>query len=161
LNRGRDAAFAADACERLDAAWVTPGEGETASPDDVRNFWDLKPTHGEIVHPEGGLAAYGDILPIQLTAPKWSKVPLFRKLDFDPGRGHVTGIAFVDVTALAGVTIRFDFGCDTAMTTDNPEEPSRSSWKPEPTSPKVSSTCRTRSPDRRKRFARRNRSSSW
>lgn len=115
-------AFAFDACESLDESWKKPGEGESVSPDDIMNFWDLKPHQGKIAHPEGGLAIYGDTLPIQLAPPKWRRIPLFLKRDVDPGRGHVTGIAFISGTAISGVTLRFDFGCKTAMTTDNREE---------------------------------------
>lgn len=114
-------AFATDSCESLDEKWMKPGEGESVSPDNVRDFWDLKPRDGIIRHPEGGLAAYGDTLAVQLAPPKWVRIPLFRKQDSDPGRGKVTGIAFVAGRATAGVTIRFDFGCETAMTTGNRE----------------------------------------
>ncbi|MBA3726616.1 MAG: hypothetical protein H0W86_09220, partial [Armatimonadetes bacterium] len=97
-------AFAFDACESLDERWTKPGEGESASPDDVVNFWDLKPHQGTIAHPEGGLAVYGETLPLRLAPPSWGRVPLFRKQHVDPGRGHVHGRAFVSGAKTPGVT---------------------------------------------------------
>jgi hypothetical protein len=114
-------AFAADACEELAPAWATSTEGETASPDDTLRFWDLKPHDGRLVQPEGGVAVYGDAVPIQLSAPQWRQVPLFRKQDFDLGTGEVTGLARIGGQPVAGVTVRFDLGCEVATTTDNRE----------------------------------------
>jgi hypothetical protein len=114
-------AFAADACELLDETWAASGEGETVSPDDTLNHWDLKPQFGELVQPEGRQAIYGDSVPIQLTAPQWKRIPLFRKQEFDLGTGHVTGVAFVNGTAIPAVTVRFDHGCATATTTEDRE----------------------------------------
>lgn len=114
--------FAFDKSEDLGKSWEMPGDGETVSPHDVLRFWDAKPIDSSIKHPEGGLAAYGDILPIQLSAETWTKIPLFRKHDEDPGRGDVFGVAFVDNVATAGVTVRIDFGCHTYITTDNLEQ---------------------------------------
>ena len=114
--------FAFDTSVDLSESWRTPGESESVSPHDIFKFWDTKPVDGEISHPEGGLGAYGDVLPIQLSAEKWIRIPLFRKRDDDPGRGHVFGVAFVDGTPTPGVTVSIDFGCDTFMTTDNPEQ---------------------------------------
>jgi hypothetical protein len=115
-------AFASDGCELLDDSWETPSEGETASPDNTLFFWDLKEHFGRLVQPEGRVAVYGDSAPIQLTSPQWTRIPLFRKQDTDLGTGEVTGIARVAGTPIAGATIRFDFGCDAATTTDNRED---------------------------------------
>ena len=110
--------FAFDAAEKLDDAWTNSGEGETASPDDTLNFWDLKPHFGELVQPEGRQAIYGDAIPIQLTAPQWKHVPLYRKLDIDLGTGQVVGSAFIAGVLTKGVTIRFDQGCPVIVTGD-------------------------------------------
>ena len=112
-------AFASDACEVVDDVWSSASEGETASPDDVLNFWDLKPHQGRLNQPEGRQAIYGDSVPILLTTPQWKRIPLFRKQDIDLGTGQVTGVAFISGAAIAGVTVRFDFGCAAATTTDN------------------------------------------
>jgi hypothetical protein len=114
--------FAFDAAERLDDAWSGAGDGETASPDDIWNFWDLKlPRGGMLIQPEGRQAIYGDSVQLMLPAPQWMRVPLFRKQNIDLGTGKVTGVAFVAGIVTAGVDVRFDFGCATAVTTDNPE----------------------------------------
>jgi len=113
--------FAFDAAEKLDASWSNSGKGETASPDDTLHFWDLKPHNGELVQPQKQRAIYGDAVPIQLTAPQWKQVPLFRKQDVDLGTGQVTGTARIKGVITPGVTVRFDFGCTTAMTTDKRE----------------------------------------
>jgi hypothetical protein len=115
-------AFAFDGCEVLDDSWDGPSEGETASPDNTLFFWDLKEHFGRLVQPEGHVAVYGDSAPILLTAPSWQRVPLFRKQETDLGMGQVTGIARLAGTPIAGATIRFDFGCDAATTSDNREE---------------------------------------
>jgi len=112
-------AFATDACDRVDDDWSADSEGETASPDDVLDFWDLKPHNGALIQPEGGLAVYGDSVPLQLTAPRWLRVPLFRKQDVDLGTGRVTAVASVAGVPTAGVTVRIDSGCETLMTTDS------------------------------------------
>jgi hypothetical protein len=114
-------AFALDACELLDESWTVPTEGETASPDNTLCFWDLKEHDGRLVQPEGRLAIYGDSVPLQLTAPQWKHVPLFRKQDFDLGTGEVTGTARIAGAPIAGATIRFDFGCAVATTSADPE----------------------------------------
>jgi hypothetical protein len=113
-------AFALDDCEKIDS-WST-NEGETVSPDNILMFWDLKPHDGRLVQPEGKVAVYGDTVPVQLSVPAWQWVPLSRKQDSDLGTGEVTGIARVAGTAIAGATIRFDFGCEAATTADNREE---------------------------------------
>jgi hypothetical protein len=113
--------FAFDAAEKLDESWSNSGEGETASPDDTLNFWDLKPHDGALVQPEGRQAIYGDAVPIQLTVPQWKHVPLYRKQDINLSTGKVTGIARIAGVATAGVNVRFDFGCATAITTTDRE----------------------------------------
>jgi hypothetical protein len=113
-------AFAIDDPTKIDS-WST-NEGETVSPDNVLFFWDLKPHDGRLVQPEDKVAVYGDSVPIQLSPPAWRWVPLSRKQDHDLGTGQVTGIARVAGSPIAGATIRFDFGCETATTTDNREQ---------------------------------------
>ena len=113
-------AFAIDDPGKIDS-WSS-NEGETASPDNVLFFWDLKPHDGRLVQPEGKVAIYGDSVPIQLSAPVWCRVPLSRKQDRDLGTGQVTGIARIAGVPVAGATIRFDFGCESATTTDNREQ---------------------------------------
>lgn len=115
-------AFASDGCEVFDDSWESPTNGDTASPDNTLFFWDLKAHVGRLVQPEGKIAVYGDSVPIQLTPPRWRRVPLYRKQETDLGTGEVTGIARIAGTPIAGATIRFDFGCVTATTTDNREE---------------------------------------
>jgi hypothetical protein len=113
-------AFGIDDPTKIDS-WSS-NEGETVSPDNVLFFWDLKPHDGRLVQPEGKVAVYGDAVPIQLSPPAWRWVPLSRKQDHDLGTGQVTGIARVAGSPIAGATIRFDFGCEAATTTDNREE---------------------------------------
>jgi hypothetical protein len=110
-------AFAFDACEKLDNSWASPGDGETASPDDILGFWDLKAHNGVLRQPEGHQAIYGDSIPIMLAAPQWKRIPMFRKQDIDLGTGQVVVRAFIARNAIAGVTVRFDFGCPTIVTT--------------------------------------------
>lgn len=114
-------AFATDQCERLDGAWATDSEGDTASPDDILHFWDPKPHDGVLSQPKGAVAIYGDSVPIQLTTSQWSRVPLFRKQDIDLGTGEASALALVGATPVAGATVRFDLGCETLVTTDNEE----------------------------------------
>jgi hypothetical protein len=115
-------AFGVDGCELLDNSWQEPSEGETASPDNTLFFWDLKKHFGQLVQPEGKLAIYGDSAPIQLSAPRWQRVPLFVKQETDVGTGQVTGVARIAGVPVAGATIRFDFGCDAATTSANQED---------------------------------------
>ena len=56
-----------------------------------------------------------------LTAPQWKRIPRFRKQDIDLGTGKVEGVTLVADVPTAGVTVRFDFGCETTTTTDNRE----------------------------------------
>jgi len=118
-------AFAFDACEKLDESWQKPGEGETASPDDTLNFWDVKPhvrdQNQMLEQPTDGLGVWGDAAILMLTSPVWKKVPLFRKQDTDLGTGLALYTASLNGTRLAGVTIRFDGGCPSVMTTLNRE----------------------------------------
>ena len=113
-------AFAIDDPTQIDS-WSS-NDGETVSPDNVIYFWDLKAHDGRLAQPEGKVAVYGDSVPIQLTTPVWRWVPLSRKQDHDLGTGQVTGIARIAGRPIAGATIRFDFGCEAATTTDNREE---------------------------------------
>lgn len=114
--------FAFDAPERIDPAWEKPGPGETASPDNVRDFWDLRPVHNERVQPEGGLALYGESVPIQLAPPAWLRVPMFRKHDDDRGSGQASGQVRVGGQPMPGATLRFDYGCASITTTDRREQ---------------------------------------
>ncbi len=109
--------FAFDACEKLDTAWTSPGEGESASPDNTLYFWGLKPHNGVLAQPEGRQEIYGDSVPILLTAPQWKRIPMFRRQDVDLGTGQVVGIALIARVATAGVTVRFDGGCPVIVTT--------------------------------------------
>ena len=145
--------FALDAPELLDTTWRTPSPGETASPDNTLLFWDLKPTFGRLVQPEGGVAIYGDSVPIQLSAERWTRVPLFRKQDFDLGTGEVTGVARVAGSPTPGVTLRFDFGCDVVLTDDS-DVSFRLTLGKASISWRASSCCRTRCPDGLRRSAR-------
>ena len=114
-------AFAFDHCESVASDWQDLEPGETVSPDNVRNFWDLKPVQGEVRHPDGQLAIYGDSTPITLTPPAWAWVRLYRRLNVDPGHGTVMAAAFINGQRTAGVTVRFDMGCQGATTSDHDE----------------------------------------
>jgi hypothetical protein len=116
-------AFAFDACESLGDDWTLPGEGETVSPDNILDFWDLKRNAQGLFEPEGRQAIYGDSVPIILSAPQWKRVPLFRKRDIDLDTGMVTAITVVAGVNRPGVTVVFDFGCVTAVTNDDPITP--------------------------------------
>lgn len=113
--------FAFDAAEKLDESWKKPREGETASPDDTLHFWDLKPNDGKLVQPKGGQAIYGDSVDLQLSKAQWISLPLFRKQTTDLGTGVVRFKTFINEIQVAGVTVRFDFGCVTAISTLNKE----------------------------------------
>lgn len=105
-------AFAFDYCEKLDAGWLAPGEGESAGPDDILHFWD--PRHRR--QTEQGLAVYGDSEPLMVKAATWLRIPLFKKQLIDPGKGTVVFRVFEGGHRKAGAVVRFDDGCKVVTT---------------------------------------------
>ena len=93
------------------ALWQQPGTGDAVSPDNVLDFWDLKPAGRPIEMPLDQLAIYGDRPQLAITPGFWRAVPLFRKAKIPLGLGTLIFDVRVGPDEQVGATVQIDYGC--------------------------------------------------